>query len=131
MLDICKVNGWLLYRCFCDQEQIPKKTQKPLLTFAPDLGHTLRLSGKSKLVERPSKRSLSHQPLVGKKAAITKFVSDIHYDVVDHFPKFGEKRRRCRYCPDGYSSVYCKKCSMVLRLRKDKILFLNFIIKFF
>ena len=117
---ICKVNGWLLYHRFCDQQQIPKKAQKPLLRFITDLTHALQFSGKSKSVGRPNKRSLSPKPAVGKKAVVAKPVIDVRYDVVDHFPEFGEKRGRCRYCPDGYSSVYCKKCFMVLYLRKDK-----------
>ena len=122
MVHICKVNGWLLYRSFCDQQRILKKTQKPLLTLITDLAHALQLSGKSKSVGRSRKRSLSPQPAVGKKAAIAKPVSD----AVDHFPEFGEKRERCRYGLDGYNSVYCKKCSMVLCLRKNKSYFSEF-----
>ena len=133
VVDICKVNGWLLYRRFCDQQQIPRKTQKPLLTFITDLAHALWLSGKSKSVGRPNKWSLSSQPAVGKNVAVGTPVSDIHYDVVDHFPEFGEKRGICRYCLNGYSSIYCNKCFMVLFPRKDKnyFVFFNFIIKFF
>ena len=126
MVDICKFNDWLFYRRFCYQQQIPKETQKPLLTFITDFDHALQLSGKSKSLGRPSKPSLSPQQAVGKKAAVANPVSDVHYDAVNHFPEFGEKRGRCRYCPDGYSSVYCKKCSMVLCLRKDKDCFFEF-----
>lgn len=133
VVDICKVNGWLLYRRFCDQQQIPRKTQKPLLTFITDLAHALWLSGKSKSVGRPNKLSLSSQPAVGKNVAVGTPVSDVHYDVVDHFPEFGEKRGICRYCLNGYSSIYCNKCFMVLFPRKDKnyFVFFNFIIRFF
>ena len=95
IVDISKVNGWLLYRRFCDQQQIPNKTQKPLLTSITDLTHALQLSGKSKSIGRPSKRSLFPQPAIGKKAVVGKPVCDVRYDAVDHFPKFGEKRGRC------------------------------------
>lgn len=126
MVDICKVNGWLLYRRFCDQQSIPKKDQKPLLLFIADLANALRLSEKPKSVGRPKKRSLSPQPTIGKKAAVAKPVPDVRYDLVDHFPEFGEKRGRCRYCPDGYSYVYCRKCNIVLCLRKNNNCFYDF-----
>ena len=116
VVDICEVNSWLFNYRFCDQQQILKKTQKSLLTFITDLAHALQFSGKSKSVGRPSKSSLSPESAVGKKAAITKLVIDVRYDVVDHFPEFGEKRGRCQYCLNECSSVYCEKCSMVLCL---------------
>ena len=107
-----------------------KETQKPLLTFIIDLAHALWLSGKSKSVGRPSKRSLSFEPAVGKKGAFEKPVSDVRYDVVDHFLKYREKRGRYQYCPNGYSSVYCKKCSMMLCLWKDNFFFLTWALNF-
>ena len=46
-LDICKINGKLLYRRHCDQQAVPKKGQKSLLAFISDLAVALRLAGKS------------------------------------------------------------------------------------
>ena len=37
-IDICKVNGWLLYRRFADQTNLPKKKQNKLLKFTIDIG---------------------------------------------------------------------------------------------
>ena len=111
--------------------EITTKKRWYLKLIFTDLTHALQFSGQSKSVERPNKRSLSLKPAVGKKAVVAKPFIDVRYDVVDHFPEFGEKRGRCRYCPDGYSSVYCKKCFMVLYLRKDKNCFLILSLNFF
>ena len=131
MVDICKVNDWLLYRRFCDQQQIPKKTQKPLLIFITELAHALRLSGKLTSVGSRRKESLSPQPAVVKKPAVTKPVSGVRYDVVDRFPEFGDKNGKCQYSPDGYNSVYWKNIPWYCVYERIKIVFLNFVIKFF
>ena len=47
VLDICKVNGWLFYRCHCDQLAVPIEDQNSLLAFITELAGTLRLAGKS------------------------------------------------------------------------------------
>ena len=44
-----------------------------------------QLSGKSKSVGRPSKRSLYPQPAVGKRSVVVEPVCDVRFDVVDHF----------------------------------------------
>ena len=85
MVDVWKINGWLLSRRFCDQQQRPKKTQKELLTYITDMIQMFQLSGKSKSVGRPSKRFLSPQPAVGKKSVVVEPVCDVRFDVVDHF----------------------------------------------
>jgi hypothetical protein len=33
-INICKVNAWVLYRCHCNQQGIPKKNQESQLKFA-------------------------------------------------------------------------------------------------
>ena len=75
---------------------------------------------------RPKNRYLSRTPSVGRKAAVAKPFLDVRFDLHDHFPDFNEKRGRCRYCPNGYSNIYCRKCNMVLCLRKDNNCFYLF-----
>ena len=46
-LDICKINGWLIYRRHGDQEAVPKQDQKSLLAFVSELVEALTLARKS------------------------------------------------------------------------------------
>ena len=47
LVDICKVNRWLLSRRYCEQESAARKNQKPLLSFViTELAHALRQSQK-------------------------------------------------------------------------------------
>ena len=46
-LDICKINGWLIYRRHRDQEAVLKQDQKSLLAFVSELVEALRLARKS------------------------------------------------------------------------------------
>ena len=46
LVEICRVDGWLLYRRYCEQESVARKNQKPLLSFITELVHALRLSQK-------------------------------------------------------------------------------------
>ena len=127
LVDICKVNRWLLYRRYCEQESVARKNQKPLLSFITELAHALRQSQKPVCSGRPSKkRSLSPLPKVGNKAAVPKPLPDVRYDTIDHFPDFAEKRGRCRHCSVEYSQVVCKKCKVLLCFKKNQNCFYEF-----
>ena len=41
LVDIAKVNGWLLYRRHCDQIGIPKRSRMTLLNFTKELSEAL------------------------------------------------------------------------------------------
>ena len=58
LIDICKVNGWLMYRRHCKQRSIPSKTQMSLLAFSTELSSALRLANKSVVVGRKRRSCL-------------------------------------------------------------------------
>ena len=61
LVDIAKVNGWLLYRRHCDQIGIPKRSRMTLLNFTEELSEALihaRKPVKTPSRGRPTKRSL-------------------------------------------------------------------------
>ena len=87
-IDICKVNGLLLYRRFADQTNLPKKKQNKLLKFTIDIACGLTMSNKvssTRPVGRPSK-SLEHEPPSkrGCKASVPIPISDVRYDLLNH-----------------------------------------------
>ena len=110
MVDICKVNGWLLYRRHCNQLGILKKKKKILS------------SG------RPKKRSLSPTSIVGRKAAVPKPMADLRYNYVDHFPKFNEKRNQYSFCPDAIALCLVQSVKLCSDFEKRKVVFLTSII---
>ncbi len=60
---------------------------------------------------RPNKRSLKdaiEAVKPGRKPTTPIPGSDIRFDQIGHWPQpSNDKRRRCRYCSDGFSKVYC------------------------
>ena len=126
IVDICKVNGWLLYCRHCKQNSIASKHQMFLLSFVTDVSLALRQSSKPVLLGRKKRLYSPPPPKVGKKPTLPKPVPDVRYDLIDHFPEFTEKRGRCRFCRMGYSYVICNKCRITLCLRKDQNCFYDF-----
>ena len=61
IVDICKVNGWLLYRGHCKQNSIASNHQNSLLSFVTDVSLALRQSSKPVLLGR-KKGSYSPPP---------------------------------------------------------------------
>ena len=71
--DIASVNSWLLYRPQCVQLQVLKKNYLPLHRFF-SIATTLLLKEKDpeRLPGRPTKRSLSPVPTVGRNPIASK-----------------------------------------------------------
>ena len=91
--DIAKVNAWLIYRRYCNQLEVPKKSQISLLKFTMAISSALTKSTTVQRVGRPSKRqSDDHLPLVRRKVPTPAPVDDIRYDNVAHWPEFREKK---------------------------------------
>ena len=59
LVDIAKVNAWLMYKRFCEQLGIPKRKMMPLLEFTTELSSSLIHKGKTRVssgVGRPKKQ---------------------------------------------------------------------------
>ena len=125
--DIAKVNAWLIYRRYCNQLEVPKKSQISLLKFTMAISSALTKSTTVQRVGRPSKRqSDDHLPLVRRKVPTPAPVDDIRYDNVAHWPEFREKKNKCRLCKTGTRRVYCKKCDLCLCLNNSRNCFVTY-----
>ena len=51
---------------------------------------------------------------------------DVRKDGFDHFPKWSEKRVRCKFCAPRFTYVVCMKCEVALCFNKDRNCFLQF-----
>ena len=99
IVDICKVYGWLLYRRHCKQNSVASKQQMSLLSFVTDVSLAFHQCSELVLLDREKRSYSPPPPKVGKKQTLPKPVPDLRHDLIDHFPKFTEKRGRCRFCP--------------------------------
>ena len=59
-VDIAKINGWLMYRRYCEQVGVQKRNIKPLLEFTRELSEGVMNAGETKLIlGRPKKSTKS------------------------------------------------------------------------
>ncbi len=137
LIDMAKVNAWLLYRRHCDQLKIPKKPRLHLLDFILEISEALICANKAVSAEtsakpgRPLKRKSNEVQervsKVGRKPTTPLPCNDSRYDQFGHWPKPSkDSRSRCRYCEDGYSKIYCSKCNICLCLREGKNCFAEY-----
>ncbi|KAL3181593.1 hypothetical protein MRX96_036709 [Rhipicephalus microplus] len=54
---------------------------------------------------------------------------DVRYDGMNHWPQYGEKKNRCKFCKFGYTFLYCAKCNMHLCLLPNRNCFKAFHVK--
>ena len=113
LLDVCKVNAWLLYRRHADQLQIPSRRQIKLAEFSSKIGHALIQRGKpvDRQVGRPVKRVSDERiETRGKQPKTPAPQDDIRFDEVGHWPQRESKKGKCRLCKMT-CRVKCLKCS--------------------
>ena len=113
LLDICKVNAWLLYRRYADQMEIPSRRQMNLSEFSSKIAHALLR--RDKLVDRPIGRPLkrvSEERLEkrGKRHKTPAPQNDIRFDEVGHWAQKELKKGKCRNCKMT-CRFKCIKCS--------------------
>ena len=134
LIDICKVNGWNLYRRHFVQINAPGEKMLSLCQFSNNLGASLMYSNKvvtGSQRGRPSKRKGSigeNSRKPSKKAVVATPYNDIRYDNTGHWPEAVEKKERCRHC-QAYSRTKCTKCKLSLCLLKERNCFQNFHMK--
>ena len=138
LVDIAKVNAWLLYRRHCDALSIPKRQRMSLLSFIASIAEAMINANKVQPVAatpkpgRPKKRSScgegdAKSPKVGRKATVALPCKETQYDQISHWPQPAKERRgRCRHCKDGYSTIYCSKCKICLCLRDGRNCFVEY-----
>ena len=134
LVDIAKVNGWILYRRHCEQEDIPTKKQLPLKEFSTKIAHALMYSG-NKTRGRPLKRRNSNLPDSntkrgrGKKSQVPIPCDAVRLDRINHWPIpiVDENKKRCRWfgCAE-YSRTKCEKCKVTLCLNGSRNCFKDF-----
>ena len=129
MVDIAKVNSWLLYRRHQNQLNIPLKKPKTLANFTKEIAAGLMHTNKS-LTEaegcgRPKRSSIEASRHGGKKPAIATPCSDVRFDQYGHWPIPTQDKKRCRLC-QSYSRITCEKCGIHLCLNGSRNCFKTF-----
>ena len=122
-LTIALANAWFLYKRNC--KILDNEKALPLRKFQAYVASAL-CAAKKLPRGRPSLGSVPKKRKVQVNLAP---VEDIRFDGVGHFPSFGEKRQRCRNCPDGFSFVNCQKCKIHLCLNKSRNCFVSYHVK--
>ena len=139
LVDMAKVNAWLLYCGHCDQLGIPEKQRLSSLDFALEIAECLITANKEVPMETftgkpgsPSKRKSGNgegssnegsSAKVGCKPTTPLPSKDPQYDQVGHWPKPTNDHSRCRFCKNGFSKIFCSKCNICLCLREGKTVF--------
>ena len=104
LVDIAKVNSWILYRRHCEQK-IPKKKQLTLLKFSIDLADALMHATQSNSTHsrgRPPMRPLEIEDDERKRPEKAPPQAspcvEVRFDEAGHWPTAVTDKRRCRKC---------------------------------
>ena len=113
LLDICKVNAWLLYRRYANQLNIPARRQMKLADFSIKIAQAFiqRCKPSDRPVGRPAKR-VSEERIEkrGKQPKTPAPQDDVRFNDVGHWPQRETKKGKCRNCKMT-CRVKCMKCS--------------------
>lgn len=133
LVDIAKVNAWLLYRRHYDQKNLPVEKRFTLLSFTMQLAKGLLRANKS--LQKPSRGRPSKQSLGGEiprensgkssRCAVPTPSTDVRFDQVAHWPIPTEKKNRCCVC-QAYVGMMCQKCNITLCLLVECNCFVKF-----
>ena len=94
LVDICKVNGWLMYRRNCWQMGIPKKKQLSLLEFISQVSESLMKQNKALVIERPVGRPKrlsvdeNQDPRWQRRPVVPTPCKTVREDFMSHWPSF-------------------------------------------
>ena len=118
ILDMCVINGWLLYRRDCAGKRMSLKKYR--YTIIQNLLMHGRDSGTNKdHIAAPTAAKRIKVPTSARPT------EEVRFDHVGHFPNFGTKGR-CKLCTKGETTVICTKCSLRLCLLPDRNCFVAF-----
>ena len=114
-------NASLMYRCHCDQCNVPKKSQLSL--FKRSNTQNVQIT---RPVGRPSRSSTEGETRKRKHPSATT-VSGVQYDKIAHWSEFWEAKNKSRLCKTGTGCVYCKNVTFTcLCLSNAQISFYDF-----
>ena len=120
-IHVAACNSWLIHRKECNRNG---EKQLSLRQFVGNLSQSL-VKVATKKRGRPS---IEHcvPPKLNFLVNIPPPTLDVRKDGFDHFPKWSEKRMRCKFCAPGFTYVVCMKCETALCFNKDRNCFLQF-----
>ena len=111
-LGVCIVNGWLLYRRHCHQNEATTKSIVRLKDFKMQIAYSLMLRGKSNAPKRGRPSFSIEKPKTNASVALPQ--KDIRLDRHSHFPNIEFKQNGCRHYTSGYTKIRCLKCNIYL-----------------
>ena len=123
--DLAVVNGWTLYKRHMLQHGAKKFLS--LKDFRCSVAQALTKAGKGSRRKR-GRPSLDDNSPAEKKShrVVTGPIEDVRFDGIRHWPSHTERKQRCKYCPNGYSRIFCSKCKVSLCLNKNNNCFIRF-----
>ncbi|CAF3396410.1 unnamed protein product [Rotaria sp. Silwood2] len=132
LIDLCIVNGWLLYRCHCFQLNIQKKNIMSLLAFRIKIADALLKSVPATPPVkrgRPSLDSISNEnnPMITTRVVPSSVpTTSVRLDKFDHW-SVHKSKGRCRNpgC-SGYTRISCSKCLQRLCLTDNSNCFIDY-----
>ena len=111
LIDMAKINAWILYRRHFPQTGKPHKDQKSLLQFS--------------LANKVTPSSSRGRPTTGKKPTQVLPITDVRFDQVAHRPSLPTNKNICRLC-SMTCRMQCSKCKIFLCLLADRDYFVDF-----
>lgn len=128
MVDIAKVNAWILYKREKILRGVSEKSLKCLKMFSLEIANALIYEMMAASRVRPSKRKSTkavkpppRSPVIPTSVA----VDDVRYDNIGHWPVPVSDKKRCRFC-QSYARMICQKCKVALCLLQDGNCFIAF-----
>lgn len=130
-IDFSIIQSWIEYKMDCKKAGIPTKEVMDLLAFR------LKLSKQLVYYQTASKRSaritldeVRSKHLRQEKSRECRTDEEVRYDGYFHYPKYSEKRLRCKLetC-NVKSQVICSKCDVHLCLNKNNNCFYEYHVK--
>ena len=118
LVDIAKVNAWLLYWQHYQQHKDATKNQKSLSVFSSKIAEALIHSNKVTPCNsrgRTPKRRSTEPKTRRKKPTVPLLIHDVRYDQVGHWPEMQENKNRCCLGDMACRATY-KKCNVYLCL---------------
>lgn len=121
LIDLAVVNAWLQYR----RENSTQQKILDLKHFRLDISqglaakNTIRKRGRPSLEESPVPKKQIKKPSTQRPH------DELRFDGSDHWPVYGDKGR-CRNCTNGYTTIKCSKCNMLLCFTSKKNCFVQF-----
>ena len=128
LIDMCKVNAWLLYRRHHEQLGNLERSVT-LVQFILELTEGLIHANKPVPIPaargRPRRSTTPSIEKRGREPTVALPFQDKRYDEIGHWPEHVDKKNGCRYCIMTCRSK-CEKCNIYLCFVPDRNCFKEF-----